>query len=62
MGHDQDNVLDCRDHLLNIAEEYEQEVMDKEALDAYLKPASRANEAQEKKSNKGKGFEVTKAP
>merc|ERR1712045_686153 len=62
MGHDQDSVLDCRDHLLNIAEEYEQEVMDKEALDAYLKPASRANEAQEKKSNKGKGFEVTKAP
>merc|ERR1712152_125139 len=51
MGHDQDNVLDCRDHLLNIAEEYEQEVIDKEALDAYLKPASR-----------GKGFEVTKAP
>ena len=43
MGHDQDNVLDCRDHLLNIAEEYEQEVMDKEALDAYLKPASRGN-------------------
>jgi len=62
MGHDQDNVLDCRDHLLNIAEEYEQEVIDKEALDAYLKPASRGNEAQEKKANKGKGFEVTKAP
>merc|ERR1719412_583800 len=62
MGHDQDSVLDCRDHLLNIAEEYEQEVIDKEALDAYLKPASRGNEAQEKKANKGKGFEVTKAP
>jgi polyribonucleotide nucleotidyltransferase len=62
MGHDQDNVLDCRDHLLNIAEEYEQEVMDKEALDAYLKPASRGNENQEKKGPKGKGFEVTKAP
>merc|ERR1712241_472741 len=30
MGNDEDNVLDCMDHLLNMTEEYEQEVIEKE--------------------------------
>merc|ERR1711971_349794 len=35
MGNNEDNVLDCKDHLLNLAEEYEQEATDKEL---YTKP------------------------
>lgn len=58
MGMDEDNVLDCKDHLLNLAEEYEQEVMDKEL---YMKPTTKSNEAQEKKT-KQDGFKVAKAP
>merc|ERR1719412_759422 len=61
MGSDEDNVLDCKDHLLNLAEEYEQDVFDKEAMEQYMKPASKHNEAQEKKT-KQEGFKVTQAP
>ena len=61
MGTDEDNVLDCKDHLLNLAEEFEQEVFDKEAMEQYLKPSSKSNEAQEKKT-KQDGFKVAKAP
>jgi len=58
MGNDEDNVLDCKDHLLNLAEEYEQEVMEKEL---YMKPTAKSNEGQEKKT-KSDGFKVAKAP
>jgi len=57
MGNDEDNVLDCRDHLLNLAEEYEQEVHDNQR---YMKPATKP-ETQEKKT-KQDGFKVAKAP
>ena len=58
MGTNEDNVLDCKDHLLNCAEEYEQEVIDKEQ---YMKPSTKNNDAQEKKA-KQDGFKVAKAP
>jgi len=58
MGNDEDNVLDCKDHLLNMAEEYEQEVIDKEQ---YTKPTLKTNSGQEKKT-KSDGFKVAKAP
>jgi len=61
MGPDEDSVLDCRDHLLNLAEEYEQEVIDKEALEQYMKPSFKSNEAQDKKT-KQDGFKVKDAP
>ena len=58
MGQNEDNVLDCKDHLLNCAEEYEQEVIDKEQ---YMKPSTKNNDAHEKKA-KQDGFKVAKAP
>ena len=57
MGNDEDNVLDCKDHLLNLTEEYEQEVIDKER---YMKPKE-PNSSQEKKTN-NKGYTVVDAP
>jgi len=57
MGNDEDNVLDCKDHLLNLTEEYEQEVIDKER---YMKPKE-PNSSQEKKAN-NKGYTVVDAP
>jgi len=58
MGNDEDNVLDCKDHLLNIAEEYEQEVTDKEQ---YTRPTLKSN-ASDAQKPKSKGFNVAKAP
>jgi len=57
-GMNEDNVLDCKDHLLNIAEEYEQEVFDKEQ---FTRPTLKSNSGQEKKT-KSDGFKVAKAP
>jgi len=58
LGMNEDNVLDCKDHLLNMAEEHEQEYLDKEQ---YTKPTLKANSGQEKKT-KSDGFKVAKAP
>jgi len=58
MGNDEDNVLDCMDHLLNMTEEYEQEVIEKEQ---YTKPTLKSGAGQEKKT-KSDGFKVAKAP
>ena len=58
MGLDEDCVLDCKDHLLNLAEEFEQEVSDR---DMYTKPTLKNNDAPEKKA-KNEGFKVAKAP
>jgi len=55
MGSDEDDVLNCKDHLLNLCEEYEQEVQDN---DRYMKTAPKP---QEKKTNSG-GFQVANAP
>jgi polyribonucleotide nucleotidyltransferase len=60
-GPSEDNVMDCKEHLLDLAEEFEQEVQDKVAMDQYLKPASKHADGHEKKS-KNDGFKVAKAP
>lgn len=57
----EDAVLDCKDHLLNLAEEYMQEVQDRQWMEDYMKPASKENEGGPKKTN-SKGFEVKGAP
>ncbi len=61
MGGDEDLVMDCREHLLDLAEEFEQEVHEKEQLEQYLKPSSKNADGHEKKS-KQDGFKVAKAP
>ena len=55
MGNNEDNVLDCKDHLLNLAEEYEQEATDKEL---YTKPTIKGANANEGQKPKSKGFNV----
>ena len=40
----EEGVLDCKDHLLNIQEEYLQDAIDKEMLEKYEKPPSRSAE------------------
>jgi len=55
MGNNEDNVLDCKDHLLNLAEEYEQEATDKEL---YTKPTIKGANASEGQKPKSKGFNV----
>jgi len=60
----EDGVLDCKDHLLNLEEEYLQDAIDKENLKAYeqapLKQLQAQQQQQEKKSTNG--FEVKGAP
>lgn len=51
----EDNVLDCRDHLLNMEEEYMQDVRDKEDMEMYMKPAPKQDNAAKSK-NSSKGF------
>jgi len=54
---DEDNVLDCKDHLLNIEEEYIQEARDKEDMELYMKPREE-NDKHDKKKGGPKGFSV----
>lgn len=55
----EDAVLDCKDHLLNLEEEFLQDVMDKEWMDEYTKPKSRG-EGDERKVKNNDGFKVGK--
>ena len=58
---DEDAVLDCKDHLLNLEEEFLQDVQDREWMEEYTKPTSK----QPKENNntkQGKGFEIKGAP
>merc|ERR1719228_2430213 len=57
---DEDNVLDCRDHLKMLEEEYIQDVADREWMSQYEKP-TRALDNKETGKNT-KGFVVSKAP
>jgi predicted PilT family ATPase len=59
----EDGVLDCKDKLLNIQEEYLQDAVDKENLAAYEKAPSREMEERRRKldeKNHSTGFEVGK--
>jgi len=53
-------VLDCKDHLLNIQEEYLQDAIDQEMLQEYEKPPSRSAEKSLSKKSNSDGFKVVK--
>merc|ERR1719203_1594655 len=57
---DEDNVMDCRDHLKMIEEEFIQECADREWMSQYEKP-TRAVDNKETGKKPG-GFVVSKAP
>merc|ERR1712080_293371 len=57
---DEDNVMDCRDHLKMLEEEYIQDVADREWMTQYEKP-TRAVDNKDTKKNQP-GFVVSKAP
>lgn len=57
---DEDNCMDCKDELLNLEEEYLQDVIDKEMMGQYERPSKYE---EEKRSNpKSTGFVVAGAP
>jgi len=56
----EDGVLDCKDHLLNIQEEYLQDAIDKAMLEEYEKPPSRSAEKSLAKNATSDGFKVVK--
>jgi hypothetical protein len=56
----EEGVLDCKDHLLNIQEEFLQEVIDKQMLEQYEKPPSRNAERGLSKKPTADGFKVVK--
>ena len=56
----EEGVLDCKDHLLNIQEEYLQDAIDKEMLEKYEKPPSRSAERTLSKNAQPDGFKVVK--
>jgi len=61
----EDGVLDCKDHLLNLEEEYLQDAIDKENLKAYEQaPLKQLQQQQQQSTNKKStnGFEVKGAP
>merc|ERR1719334_99418 len=61
----EDGVLDCKDHLLNLEEEYLQDTIDKENLKAYEQaPLKQLQQQQQQSTNKKStnGFEVKGAP
>ncbi len=56
----EDGVLDCKDHLLNMEEEYLQDVRDREWMEEYTKPKSKQAGAEEGKKEHSEGFQVAK--
>jgi len=62
----EDGVLDCKDHLLNLEEEYLQDAIDKENLKAYeqapLRQLQQERQSRDQNKSKTNGFEVKGAP
>jgi len=60
-GNNQDRILDARDHLLNLEEEYLQDVKENEYMQQYVRDSKqdKGKSSNEKKNN---GFVVTGAP
>jgi len=56
----EDAVADCRDHLLNMEEEFLQDLEERGWMDEYMKPVENSSADQPKGNSKG--FQVTKAP
>jgi len=57
----EDNVFDCKDHLLNLAEEFMQDVRDQELMDEYMRPQRNQSPPRQRGGN-NPGFVVTGAP
>ena len=58
----EDAVLDCKDHLLNLEEEFLQDVIDRLAMEEYLKPKSRQENRDSGKKGNSQGFQVKGEP
>jgi predicted PilT family ATPase len=58
----EENVLDCKDHLLNLEEEYMQDVMETEDMQRYMKSPSREEENRGNRGGHPAGFFVRDAP
>ncbi|KAK7477919.1 hypothetical protein BaRGS_00030828, partial [Batillaria attramentaria] len=58
----EDAVIDCKDHLLNLQEEFLQDVVDQEYLQELQRPPSKMQEPSRSHSNKAQGFVVRNAP
>ncbi|XP_074655321.1 vigilin-like [Tubulanus polymorphus] len=56
----EDNVYDCRDHLLNLEEEYMQDVRDQENLEQYMVPSR--DDSRQDNGQKSSGYICTGAP
>jgi len=57
----EDDVLDCREHILNIAEEYMQDISDREQMQQYIQP-QRGQQDNYRGNVKQTGFHVRDAP
>lgn len=60
-GNDHDKVLDARDHLLNLEEEYLQDVKETEYMQQYVRDPKQ-DKAKSSSEMKNNGFVVTGAP
>lgn len=58
----EDNVYDCKDHLLNLQEEYLQDVVDQEYLQELQRPPSKAMDDGPRRHTDTQGFVVRNAP
>lgn len=58
----EENVLDCKDHLLNLQEEYMQDVTEKELMEQYRHPPSRGGDGGGPGHRDPRGFVVRNAP
>jgi len=54
----EEQVLDCKDHLQNLEEEFLQDVIDREWMESYTKPKSKEEDQGGKGKNGGSGFQV----
>lgn len=54
-------IEDCKEHLLNLQEEFLQDIIDREWMEEYTRPKSKQTEANEK-TGSSKGFQVKGAP
>lgn len=58
----EDNVYECQDHLLNLAEEYIQDVRDQELVEEFTHAPSRQQQQDNRPPGNQKGFVVVGAP
>lgn len=61
-GPNEDKVLDAREHLLNLEEEYMQDVTENEYMQRFIKSSGGGGESKKKSENQNNGFVVKGAP